>query len=122
MRTRRWTAGAFALAMLVAGCGDDDDSATDTGGADTTEAAGGTGGVTMADTAFDPTALTVAAGASIPLTNEDTFAHTFTIDDADIDVEVAGSESGEATAPSDPGDYEFRCRFHSNMTGTLTVE
>ena len=71
---------------------------------------------------FSPTELTVAAGSAIAVSNEDGATHTFTIDDADIDQELAGGESAEVTAPSEPGSYDFRCRIHSNMQGTLTVE
>jgi plastocyanin len=119
--------------LAIAGCGDDDDEgSTEDVGATTTAApdAGGDaagddaadGGVVMAGFAFEPTELTVAAGATIPVTNEDSAAHTFTSDDGGFDVEVDGGASGEATAPDEPGTYDFVCRFHPDMTGTLTVE
>ena len=128
MRTHTWAAAVLALGLAVAGCGDDDggeasdDTAADTEGPESTEPAAAEGGVVMAGFAFEPSELAVAAGATIPVTNDDDAAHTFTSDDGGFDVEVGGGDSGEATAPSEPGDYEFRCRFHSSMTGTLTVE
>jgi plastocyanin len=116
------------VGLAIAGCGDDDEGSTEDAGPETTaapDAGGGEGageGITMADFAFSPTELTVAAGATIPVTNEDSAAHTFTSEDGGFDVEVEGGDSGEATAPDEPGTYDFVCRFHSSMTGTLTVE
>ena len=126
MRMPRWTVAALALGLALAGCGDDDGGddgdAADTEGPESTEPEAAEGGVVIAGFAFEPSELTVAAGATIPLTNDDDTAHTFTSDDGGFDVEVEGANVAEATAPSEPGEYEFRCRFHSSMTGTLTVE
>ena len=86
-------------------CGDDDDAADDASTerhraptrAASDDGGGGDADVTIADFAFDPTTLTVAAGDSIPVTNEDGTAHTFTSADGGFDVELGGGESGEAT-------------------------
>lgn len=123
----------LALGLALAGCGDDDeegsadgagteDTAADTEGPESTEPAPAEGGIVMAGFAFEPAELTVAAGATIPITNDDDAPHTFTSDDGGFDVEVGGGDSGEATAPSEPGTYDFLCRLHPSMTGTLTVE
>lgn len=134
MRTRTWkaaaVAGATVLTLALAACGDDDDAGTDTGtgtgteATDTTAAADGGGDaaeVTISGSAFDPEELTVAAGSTISISNEDGFGHTFTSDDGGFDVDLGGGETGEATAPSDAGEYEFHCEIHPSMTGTLTV-
>lgn len=139
MRTRTWTAALAALALTLAACGDDsdDEASTDAGagpgaydeGATTTAGEGGgapaggsDGGVTIEDFSFDPAELTVAAGATIAVQNAGSSSHTFTSEEGGFDVELGGGESGEATAPAQPGEYDFVCRFHSNMQGTLTVE
>ena len=79
--------------------------------------------MTAADIAFDPTELTVAAGETITLRNEDDVEHSFTIDDPEVDVEAEGGEEASVTAPDEAGTYDFHCRYHPDqMTGTLTVE
>lgn len=152
MRTRTLSrlAVATALVLGLAACGDDDDTATDTGAGDPgaggdiySEPGGGAAGggddeggddggdggaapagdgVTISNFAFVPSELTVASGGAIPVSNEDGFAHTFTSEDAGFDLELGSGESGEVTVDADPGEYEFLCTIHPTMRGTLTVE
>jgi plastocyanin len=134
MRTRNWTAVAVsvALSLAIAGCGDDDDeeggSTDDPAGIVTTEgggdsgSSGGEGAVSIRDFAFDPDELTVAPQARLVITNDDSTTHTFTVDDAGLDLTLEAGDTVEQQAPSDPGTYDFRCDIHPNMTGTLTVE
>jgi plastocyanin len=137
MRTPTWKAAAAAgvtlLALGLGACGDDEDEGTDDSGSDTTETTeaaddggdeggGGEGTVTIRDFAFDPDELTVGPQAALVITNEDSTTHTFTVDDAGLDLTLEGGDTLEQQAPSDPGSYDFRCDIHSNMTGTLTVE
>jgi plastocyanin len=131
-----------ALSLLAAGCGDDgDDGATgdtaeETSSTTSTTAAtdggeAGAGGeveLTAANFQFDPATLTVPSGTvTIQLTNEDDAAHTVTIDELDVDVEVPGGESApvEVTVP-ESGEVVFYCRFHGSpdggMRGTLAPE
>jgi plastocyanin len=115
--------GAVALGACSDDDGGDDDAAD--GGDDTTEEttgddASGEGGITAEGFAFND--ATVAAGATVTVTNADGATHTVTADDGEFDVSVSGGESGEFTAPSEPGDYAFHCEIHTSMTGTLTVE
>jgi plastocyanin len=126
------------LALTAAGCGGDDDggsaSATTaapetTGEPTTTTAAAGGGGenelqLVASGFAWDKTSLDMTARAqvSVEVTNEDTAQHSFTFDEASVDEVVAGGEDATATftAPA-AGEYEFRCKFHGSMTGTVNV-
>jgi plastocyanin len=129
--------GSFGLVA----CGDDDDadddsttietSATDEEATTTTADDGGDddGASTTADTvtasdfAFDPSELTVGAGAEITFANEDGANHTLTADDDSFDTgTVAGGNDASVTAPNAAGEYPFHCDIHPSMTGTLTVE
>ena len=118
------TAAAMILVVGLAACGDDDDSESGDTGSETTEseATGSGATITAANIAFDPTELSVAAGETITLRNEDGVEHSFTIDDPEIDAEAEGGEEATVDAPDEPGTYDFHCRYHPDqMTGTLTV-
>ena len=112
------------LVVGLAACGDDDDSESGGTGSGTTqsEATGAGAAITAANIAFDPTELSVAAGETITLRNEDDVEHSFTIDDPEIDGEAEGGEEATVQAPDQPGTYDFHCRYHPDqMTGILTV-
>jgi plastocyanin len=111
---------AMVLVLGLAACGDDDDA--ENGGTDN-ERAGAGATIVAADIAFDPTELSVAAGETITLRNEDDVEHSFTIDDPEVDAEAEGGEEATVEAPEEPGTYAFHCRYHpEQMTGTLTVQ
>jgi plastocyanin len=67
--------------------------------------------------------LTVKAGATVTVVNEDTTPHTLTdkatgkFDTKNID----GGATGSFTAPSEPGSYPFGCTYHPEMAGILVV-
>ncbi len=39
-----------------------------------------------------------------------------------VDVEVDGKEQKTLTAPTEPGEYAFHCKYHPSMHGTLIVK
>ena len=116
----------FAVLALVAGaCGGDDGGEEETTAPAAEEEApeeeaGGSGTVTAANFAFDPPELT--AGDSIEFTNEDDTVHSFTIDKSDVDEDAQGGASTTVDLSSlDAGSYDFYCKYHESMTGTLEV-
>ena len=128
--TKKLVAGLAAMLLLLgAACGGDDDggseSSTDSGSTseDTSEDTGG-GSVTLtaSNFAFDPSDLSAAVGDTIEFTNEDDAPHTFTADDASIDEDVdAGGSTSISLADVEPGSYDFVCKIHPDMTGTLEI-
>jgi plastocyanin len=123
----------FAVLAFVAGaCGGDDGGEEETTAPAAEEEAteeeapeeeaGGAGAVTAANFAFDPPELTAAAGDSIEFTNEDDTVHSFTIDDSDVDEDAQGGASKTIDLSSlDAGSYDFYCKYHDSMTGTLEI-
>lgn len=120
------------LALGLAACGGDDETpppstgGTGAGGTDCPDLTGGdTFSITISGFAFDPSCLTARAAQSISIVNEDSADHTFTIDGSQVDVEIAAGETFNGEPVSgvlEPGTYDFHCRFHPSMTGTITVE
>ena len=118
----RTLAALFALTLLAAACGGDETTPPADGGESPSESAGGGGGadLTIVDFGFSPTELSVSEGQTITITNTGDVSHTFTTDDGVIDQTVSAGETVEVTLAGVTSGG-FHCRFHSQMTGTLTV-
>jgi len=81
----------------------------------------GSSAVEIKDTAFNPTTITVKAGDKVTWTNNDSFAHTVTLDDNSVD---SGNLAGGATFDNTfatAGTFAYHCKIHSSMHGTVTV-
>ncbi len=84
----------------------------------------GQGGLTIAGFAFSPNSLTVKAGQSVSVTNNDSVPHTVTSDDG-ASFNTNTINSGASTtfiAPAKAGTYAFHCNIHKSMTGSLIVQ
>jgi plastocyanin len=67
--------------------------------------------------------VTVPPGAQITIKNDDSAEHSVTSDTSGkFDVEVDGKGQKTLTAPTEPGEYAFHCKYHPSMHGTLTVK
>ncbi len=116
----------IAALLLTSACGAEREAAS-TGG--TGGGGGGTGSgsgpqVVASDFSFSPSELELEPGEEVELTlkNEDSATHSFTSDELGVDIEAEGgaSTSTNLTAP-DSGSAEWHCRFHSQMTGEISV-
>ncbi len=90
------------------------------GGSSTPAPAGST--ITISGMAFgDP--ITVSPGATITIVNDDSVEHSVTSKpETGFDTDVDGGAQKTFTAPTQPGEYPFVCKYHSNMKGTLIVK
>jgi plastocyanin len=125
------------LALALVACGGDEEEPAATGGTGSTTGTGSTGStdcpdlsagdtftITIANLAFEPDCLTARAAQGITIVNEDSVEHTFTIDGTPIDVTIAGGETFNGEPVSGvvaPGTYDFSCRIHPSMTGSIAV-
>jgi len=125
-------ATVLALGLVASACGGDEPTTIATPPTTPTESpaasptASPTGAddevqVTLQDFAFAPADITIAAGGKIEITNGGAAPHTFTVTDTDIDVTVQPGEDASVDVTLDPGTYDLICRFHPEMTGTVTV-
>jgi plastocyanin len=115
------------LALGLVACGGDDETPPSaTGGSDCADlTAGDTFTITTVDFAFEPSCFTARADQGITIVNEDSADHTFTIAGTEIDVTIPAGETFNGESVSgvlEPGTYDFACRIHPSMTGTVTVE
>jgi plastocyanin len=140
---RRWTTLLVLgiVAMLVrAACGGDDDSSSSASGSGNKPQLSGTvndkGTKTVSgssleleadDFYFKPTFVDAKPGTklSIEIENEGKNTHTFTIDSANVDQEIAPGKKAEVsvTVPAS-GNLNFYCRFHrgSGMQGAIVAK
>ena len=120
--------GAFA-----AGCGGDDEKASDSSAQSQSPAAKpseGTGGtsaseattVEMEGSKFVPAAISVAVGQQITWSNKDGYSHNVT-STAGEKIN-SGNIDGEGTfefTPKKAGTIAYTCTLHSNQNGKITV-
>lgn len=71
--------------------------------------------------AFLPAQVTAHVGDTIEWKNADFVAHTATGKNHEFDVMLPANKSGSFVLQK-PGSVAYFCRFHPNMTGTITVE
>jgi plastocyanin len=121
-------AAAFAMSLLAAACGGEEEDGLQDGGPTETETESPTGtdggggpDLTIVDFSFSPSNLTVADGDTITVANIGDTSHTFTTEDEAIDETVAPGEEIEVPIEG-VSSQGFHCRFHSQMTGKLKVQ
>ena len=118
---KRTTMGALLLvtALLGAACGGDGADASGGGGG---EGGGGSVSLSASDFEFSPASLTAAAGDTIEFSNDDEGKHSFTAEEAGLDEDADGGESVSiSTGGVEAGTYDFICKYHPNMKGTLEI-
>jgi plastocyanin len=71
--------------------------------------------------AFAPAQVTAHVGDRIEWLNADFIPHTATAKNHLWDVPLPAGKTARLTLKK-PGTVEYFCRFHPNMTGTITVE
>lgn len=76
--------------------------------------------VTIANMAFAPTPIEIAAGDTVRFTNTDHATHNVVVTGGDRSRAFRNGESIEMTF-ADPGTYDYICSFHRNMSGQVIV-
>ena len=121
-------AGTLLAGTLLAACGDDDDTATDTGNGaaeEPAEESAEPAAVTIERSRFEPDELTVTVGTEVTWENLDAFAHTVTSDEESALAFDSGEMSEGDTfsqAFDEAGTYEYFCEIHPTMKSTVVVE
>ena len=79
------------------------------------------GSVQIADFAFSPEDIEVAAGTEVTWSNEDPTAHTVTADDEAFDSGTMDPGARFAFRFDEPGTYRYACVIHPTMRATVRV-
>ena len=109
-----------AVLALTAACGGNDggEAAPSGEGAAAQEAVA----LSASDMAFSPPTLEAPAGGSIEFVNDDDAKHSFTVEEAGIDTDAdAGASATVDLGDAEPGSYDFVCKYHPDMKGTLEI-
>ena len=85
-------------------------------------AAGGGDAVTIANFAFGPASLPVAAGSTVTWTNNDSAAHTVTADDGSFDSSNIAAGATFSQTFDTAGTFAYHCNIHPNMKATIEVQ
>ena len=124
---------AIAIVCVAAACSSSSSSTASTASSTASSPAASSGGdagggggtskatITVADFAFDPSSVDVSAGkVTLTVTNNDSTAHTFTLDDDSSDTSLPAGET--QTIQLDLSQtVGWHCSIHPSMTGTLNV-
>jgi plastocyanin len=77
--------------------------------------------VSIANFAFDPAELEVAAGTEVIWTNDDQAPHTVTADGGEFDSGTLEPGDSFSVAVEGNGPVTYACMIHPDMTGTIVV-
>jgi len=123
MRHFQFAVAIVSIPLAALACGGDDEAVV---GGNGTASSPQLVELTAKDFSFVPAKLrgTVSAPIEITLKNTGQVSHTFTIDEFNVDTEVAAGEKTTVTVlPSEPGEFNYYCRFHEGrgMRGAITT-
>ena len=113
----------FTLAvMLLTFVGCKGDSTSSYGNTTPPPSGGGTTNtINMAGNVFSPLTMTIAKGTTITWTNNSGVTHTSTSNTSVWDTGDIAAGASKTTTFNTSGSFPFHCKYHSMMTGTITV-
>jgi plastocyanin len=77
--------------------------------------------VAIKDFAFNPGTIQAKVGQNITWTNQDSTAHTVTLDDKSVDSGNVQPNANYSHAFTQAGTFTYHCSIHPTMKGTVTV-
>ena len=95
--------------------------AAEPGGGEPVAPASSTASVAIADRAFAPQDIVVAAGDTVAWTNADREGHTVSAADGAFDSGILTEGATFSQVFESPGRYEYVCAIHPEMRATVTV-
>lgn len=71
--------------------------------------------------AFTPATLTIKSGETVTFINEDAAPHTATATNKSFDTKRLNKGASASLTFSNPGSFDYFCKFHRKMKGRITV-
>lgn len=129
MKQKNFLTIAMALSILFFSCSKDESSLVESDNG-TVHAAGSgtpasgtpinyTARVTIQNSAFTPSEVTVMTGGSILWVNSDETVHTVTADDGSFDSGDLEPGATFGATFNTVGPHPYHCKYHGEMTGTV---
>jgi plastocyanin len=111
-----------ALLIAATACGGSDSAPTSTPPPDgtSTPVSIPRGAESLANRAYQPDELEVAAGTTVTWTNTDSVSHTSTSNGAGWNGTLAPGARFSVVLPT-PGTFPYHCSIHPGMVGTIVV-
>jgi plastocyanin len=88
----------------------------------TTSTPGQSATVTIENIAYSPVDITVSVGTTVTWTNKDPVTHTVTSDTGIFDSGDMSQGNTFSYTFNETGTFNYHCKIHSSMHGTVTVE
>lgn len=95
--------------------------AASTAAACSTSADAGTVAVSIKNFAFTPTPVSAKVGEAIKFSNEDSTAHTATLDDNACTTGNIDGGTAKSLVFTAAGTYPYHCAIHTQMKATITI-
>ena len=124
VRHARFAALAMSVSLAIAACSGSATpapSAQPSAGQSAAAPARGGSAVSIANFAFAPASVTVAAGTTVTWTNADNTEHTVTADDGSFKSDKLGTGAAFSQTFTKAGTFAYHCSIHPSMKGTITV-
>jgi plastocyanin len=131
MKQKNFLTIALALSILFFSCSKDESSLAESGSG-TVHATGSgtpitgsgtpinyTARVTIQNSVFTPSEVTVMVGGSILWVNSDEIVHTVTADDGSFDSGDLQPEASFGFTFNTVGPHPYHCKYHKEMTGLV---
>ena len=116
------TAVLLGLALIASACGSSSNPSSPSPSSPATPS-NGLVTVNIQSFSYQPNPVTVKVGTQVNWLNKDSIDHTATADDGRFDNFVnAMSAHGAPVTMSTAGTFEYHCKIHSNMRGTIVVQ
>ena len=124
MKQKNFLTIALAVSILFFSCSKDESSLVESNNG-TIHASGSgtpinyTAKVTIQNSAFTPSAVTVMVSGSILWVNSDNMVHTVTADDGSFDSGDLQPQASFGFTFNKVGPHPYHCKYHGEMTGIV---